>query len=110
MLATKLEELFPDGEEREEAASLLDSYGREEHEREPGRVRLAVLKLARGDQVKLRGYLQNAREDFRDVLAWAEYPNQVRVQYGLGSAGREELICRDREQYERWLFGKDDAD
>jgi len=106
ILAIKLEELFPDAGEREKAASLLASYGSEEDEREAGRVRLAALKLAGSDLGKLQGFLQSAREDYRDVLAWAEYPNQNRIQCGLGSEGRAELIRRDREQYEQWLFGE----
>ena len=109
-LAIKLEEHFPDPEERGRVLTLLESYGAEEYEREPDRVRLAILKLAGRDPEKVEKYVHSARGDYRDVLAWAEYPNQMRVQCGLGIAAREELIRRDREQYERWLFGKTRSD
>ncbi len=37
------------------------------------RVQMAILKLAKGDLDTLRHYLKQAKDDFRDVLFWAEH-------------------------------------
>jgi hypothetical protein len=47
-------------------------------DKESSRVHLAILKLSEGDPEKLLDYIEAARIDYRDVLAWAEYPEQLR--------------------------------
>ena len=59
--------------------SLLDTYGTESWERERERVQLAILKLSAGSEEKLREYLAVAKRDYRDVLFWAEYPDEARI-------------------------------
>ena len=58
---------------------LLDTYGVESHEREPERVQLAILKLSEGNEEKLREFLAIAKRDYRDVLFWAENPDEARL-------------------------------
>jgi hypothetical protein len=58
---------------------LLDGYGIEPYERECERVQLAVLKLSAGSEEKLREFLAVAKRDYRDVLFWAEYPEESRL-------------------------------
>src|SRR5712691_5484303 len=58
---------------------LLDSYGVESYEREPERVQLAILKLSEGNEEKLREFVAVAKRDYRDVLFWAEYPEESRL-------------------------------
>ncbi len=58
---------------------LLDTYGVEAYERERERVQLAILTLSRGDEAKLRLYLAVAKRDYRDVLFWAEHPEEARI-------------------------------
>ena len=53
--------------------ALLDRYGTRRSEPEQERVQLAVLKLSGGDIERLRHGLDVARQDYRDVLYWAEY-------------------------------------
>jgi hypothetical protein len=53
--------------------SVLDAYGTETYERERERVQIAILKLSRGDADKLLHNVQAAKQDYRDVLYWAEY-------------------------------------
>ena len=48
-LERKLLVLFPESDRRAEAQEILDAYGGAGHEREPARVRLAVLKLSGPD-------------------------------------------------------------
>jgi hypothetical protein len=57
---------------------LLDSYGVESYERERERVQLAILKLSAGSEEKVYEYLTVAKRDYRDVLFWAEYPEESR--------------------------------
>jgi len=58
---------------------LLDSYGVEPYERERERVQLAILTLGAGSEAKLREYVAAAKRDYRDVLFWAEYPEESRL-------------------------------
>lgn len=54
--------------------SILDEYGTEGHELERDRVQRAVLVLSVGDIDKLLHNVNVAKQDYRDVLMWAEYP------------------------------------
>ena len=58
---------------------LLNSYGVEPFERERERVQLAILTLGAGSEAKLREYVAVAKRDYRDVLFWAEYPEESRL-------------------------------
>jgi hypothetical protein len=58
---------------------LLDGYGVEPHERERERVQLAILKLSEGNEEKLREFVAVAKRDYRDVLFWAENPEEARL-------------------------------
>jgi hypothetical protein len=58
---------------------LLDSYGVEPDERERERVQLDILKLSGGSEEKVREYVTVAKRDYRDVLFWAEYPEESRL-------------------------------
>lgn len=60
---------------------LLDLYGVEEYEREREGVHLAILALSQGNEDKLLQFVEAAKQDYRDVLYWAEYP-QPSVQDG----------------------------
>ena len=88
-----------------EVRALLDEYGKEKWEREPHRVRLAALKLAEGNVERLRGAIELAKRDFRDVVAPAEYPEYLRRVPRSGTLGAEErrVIDADWKQYQDWL-------
>jgi hypothetical protein len=58
---------------------LLDGYGVESYERERERVQLAILKLSEGNEEKLREFFAMAKRDYRDVLFWAEGPEESRL-------------------------------
>jgi hypothetical protein len=66
-------------ESRARALELLDTYGVAAHERERERVQLAILKLSEGKEEKLREYVGVAKRDYRDVLFWAEYPEEAKI-------------------------------
>jgi hypothetical protein len=57
----------------------LDRYGVEPHERERERVQLAILRLSAGNEDKIREYVAIAKRDYRDVLLWAEHPQEARL-------------------------------
>jgi predicted ester cyclase len=71
-------EQFREGE-RAEVEALLATYGTEACEGEGDRVHLDVLRLAEGDVAKVREFVACAKRDFRDVILWAEYPEQARL-------------------------------
>src|SRR5437870_4813424 len=58
---------------------LLDTYGVESYERERERVQLAILKLSDGNEEKVREFVAVAKRDYRDVLFWAEHPEEARL-------------------------------
>src|SRR5438105_8674059 len=69
---------FPDSAHNR-VLELLDSYGVESYERERERVQLAILNLSGGSEEKLREFIAVAKRDYRDVLFWAEYPEESRL-------------------------------
>jgi hypothetical protein len=97
-LASVVERDFP-LEVRAKIAALLDAYG----DPDAVRVKLAILKLADGDASKARHYVSAATQDYRDVLAWAEYPGSMDKDWPLPAQTRDSVIAADWEQYEAWL-------
>jgi hypothetical protein len=57
----------------------LDRYGVETYEHERERVQLAILTLAGGDERKLLEHVASAKVDYRDVLLWAESPEETSI-------------------------------
>jgi 16S rRNA C1402 N4-methylase RsmH len=96
--------------EQERVASLLAEYGQESHEREAARVQLAILKLSEGQAERVAELVTAAKRDYRDVLMWAEYPEEGRALWALRpnlTAEERDRLSRirqrDREQYLKWL-------
>jgi hypothetical protein len=99
-LLAKIRQVFPDAEPADVQRQLDEYTGPERL-----RVQLAVVKLSDEDH---RGspthYLDAARTDYRDVLAWAEYPQQLRPDwFTLSVIERARVLKADRQQYARWL-------
>ncbi|MHC4599416.1 MAG: hypothetical protein ACYS47_10460 [Planctomycetota bacterium] len=95
-----------DPAEFEGVTAILGSYGDRGRRREDHRVCLAALKLADGNFAELRRQMQAAELDYRDVLAWAEYPEYMKeVHPGAGLTEEEirAVVERDWQQYKRWL-------
>lgn len=71
------------------------------------RIRLAVLKVANGNQAEFRKQIDAAKTDWRDVINAAEYPEATQLgllEYGqLDNQTREQIDKRDLEQYLAWL-------
>ena len=116
-VARKLASIWPDSAQRERARAELCRYGTEIHERDVERVRLAILKLCDGQFERLTEMVAAAKQDYRDVLMWAEYPAEGQALWALGpklSAEQrqrlEELRAQDRAQYRRWLTESGAAD
>ncbi len=89
-----------------EALAILQDYGPESWHREPDRVRAAALKLAAGSLERLRSAVEDAKHDYRDVLAWAEYPGSMVRPAGLRSSSptdAREVIAADWEQHCAWF-------
>jgi hypothetical protein len=103
ILARKLRALFPEEEQRAEVLATLETYGVEKHEQEPDRVRLAVLKLSGEDLQQIQRYTEFAKQDFRDILTWAEYPRQGKKRSMPDGPRKRKLVEADRSEYEDWL-------
>lgn len=102
----KVAQYWPDVDSQE-VMNILDEYGVEIHERGRARVQLAILKLSEGERERLDGLVGMAKRDYRDVLAYAEYPEEMRIGFvGVSQLPAEEVKAvrqRDREQYLEWL-------
>ena len=86
--------------------SVLAEYGGESWHRELPRVQLAVLKLAAGKFEALRGEIETAKSDYRDVLSYAEYPAYTKKMFRISKLPEDEqqkIIEADWRQYETWL-------
>src|SRR3954454_22400114 len=106
LLLKKMAQVFP-GEDPPSILSILDQYGVLPYERERRRVQLAILKLSEGSLDRLRQSVADAKRDYRDVLSWAEYPNETRTSISDIQKMRPETVKRiraaDRAQYLEWL-------
>lgn len=93
---------FPN-ENPEALLGILDEYA----DRERDRVQLAILKLSGGKVDDLLDLTKSAIQDYRDVLAWAEYDRVFRSGYFYGDKIIPEAIRQledaDREEYRQWL-------
>ncbi len=90
----------------DEVLALLQAYGTADWHREVPRVRAAILKIADGDLERLRGELEVAKRDYRDVLLGAEYLAYGALTLRNPAASTEDLqraIQADSAQYEAWL-------
>ena len=89
-----------------EVLAILNEYGIESWQREFDRVRLAALKLAAGNLKKLRLHIETAKQDYRDVLAYAEYPGYMSRVPGPGARPPDvvqRIVDADWKQYQDWL-------
>ena len=102
----KIAQYWP-GANHQEVMTVLDEYGEESHGLGRARVQLAILKLSEGERERLTELVGMAKKDYRDVLAYAEYPEEMRIGFvGMSRLSAEEVKAvrqRDREQYLRWL-------
>ena len=73
-----VQKTFPE-DARARVLGLLDTYGIESFERERERVQLAILKLSDGSEEKLREFVAVAKRDYRDVLFWADNPEESKL-------------------------------
>ena len=94
---------FPN-EDAQAIVALLDAYGVESYENERDRVQLAILKLSQGEAEKLLDWIDIAKRDYRDVLAFAEYPGQMRAPVKLATDLVQKIAEEDRTQYVAWLL------
>jgi len=67
---------FP-AEQQTAARSMLALYGGAAREHEVERVRRALLALSQGKLAYLGHYLAVAQRDYREVLYWADHPDQA---------------------------------
>lgn len=102
-LDRKLKSLFSDSSARTTVTGILNSYGIEKHEQEPIRVQLAILKLSGADIEQVRINTKYAKQDFRDVLVWAESPNLGAVWNKPDGPAKQNVIDTDKADYDIWL-------
>lgn len=72
IVRAQIETRFPPNH-REEVATFLSEYGKEEHEREVERVLLDILEICDSDVGKVRRLVASVKSDYRDLIVAAEY-------------------------------------
>jgi hypothetical protein len=86
---------------------LLEDYAHGKWSREYPRVQLAALKLAKGNLDALRTAISTAKQDYRDVLAPAEYPEYMKAGMfrvrDLPAQEQRRIVEGDWKQYQDWL-------
>jgi hypothetical protein len=99
-LLAKIRQAFPDADPVD-VKRQLDQYTGPERLR----VQLAIVKLSDEDRRDSpTHYVATARQDYRDVLAWAESPQRQRPDwFTLSVTERAKVTKADRQQYARWL-------
>ncbi len=76
LLARKLVALFPEVRETEKVSAIFNTFRIEKREREPERVKLDILRLSGCDLKNIQICTDYAKQDFRDIISWAEYPRR----------------------------------
>ena len=95
LILAKIKQAFPN-EEPERIFSILG--------RNDKRTQLAVLKLSEGDLEEMQRLLEVAKADWRDVLAWADYPEEMKNDtWKMDAEEVKKIRERDRRQYLNWL-------
>jgi hypothetical protein len=99
-LQSKMRSMFAADNQRKAANAILSPVlaGTE-----GDRVAVACLKLADGDLGKLEECVQAALADYRDVLAWAEFPRQMQLGPSATAAQKRSARRSDAEEYTQWL-------
>ena len=100
VLKSKLASLFATDADRSAAAAALSGVlagG------EGARVAVACLKLAGSDLLELQECARMAMIDYRDILAWAEYPRQMRLGPGAPADDQSRARREDADEYARWV-------
>ena len=88
------------------ALAVLNTYGDSRPDSGSVRVRLAALKYADGDLVKLNRKLEEASLDYREVLIDAEYPINYKLTMKTKRPSDQEYnesIRQDWKNYSEWL-------
>ena len=106
LVMKKAKDVFPNTD-TSAIMSILDQYGVEPYEQERERVQVAILKLSDGDMQSLKESVEAAKQDYRDVLAYAEFPLEMKSEtWKLDEQKAKEIREKDRKQYLEWLNGK----
>lgn len=88
-----------------EIESILKMY---ESDSEAGKNRIyaSILKLSNGNVEIIKGLVEKANYDYRDIIALSEYPNYSKHAFDntLSEEKKRQLMDDDWFQYEQWLY------
>jgi hypothetical protein len=101
-LVAKMASLFASDADRESARVILAALADDDLGE---RVAVACLKLAGANLTELKSYVDKARTDYRDVLAWAESPRLMQLGPSAPPADQAQARQDDAQEYARWLRG-----
>lgn len=70
------------------------------------RTKAAILKLAEGNFDEIKGLIKQANADPRDVIAYAEYPRNMKIDSAekskMSEEEKQEVFDKDWEEYQKW--------
>lgn len=99
-LNSKMTTLFASDADREAARAMLAPVV---DANEGERVAVACLRLAGSNLEELRTCVDAALTDYRDILAWAESPRQMRLGPVAPPADQARARRDDAQEYAQWL-------
>ena len=70
---------------------------------EPYRVRLAILKAAKGNHLRIADLVREATSDYRDVLVAAKYGRYCKLGFDATDDQKRRAIQEDWTEYRAWL-------
>lgn len=103
LVIKKTKQIFPE-HPYDYVMQSLELYGQMEHETNKERVQLAILKLTQTNKDNFCKHIVHAKIDYRDILAAAESPHYLNVDYSKTTEPeRKALIEKDLQEYNTWL-------
>lgn len=87
-----------------EVESKLKTY-KSQSSKGKNRIYASILKLSDGNIESIEKYVKKANNDYRDVIALAEYPNYSKYAFddNLPEEKEKQLINNDWIQYDTWF-------
>jgi hypothetical protein len=88
---------------------ILNDYGKEAHETEIFRVQVDAIKLSEGSIEKLKEFVSKAKQDYRDIIMYAEYSIHAEKawdDFDLPKKEEKKLFKQDWKEYKFWFKNK----
>ncbi|XDD45326.1 hypothetical protein AB3N60_11420 [Leptospira sp. WS39.C2] len=98
-----MQKYFSDVKIQQEVFIELEKCKSDNWKIDKDRILLSIVKCSNGNIDKIKQLVTMANKDYRDVLAWAEYPNKMKQGFTNNKKVNSEIEKKDKEQFNNWL-------